>query len=151
MKTVALFCAKSENLIGKITPFFDLLLRLWVAKVFFMSGLTKIQSWQTTLALFEYEYEVPLLSPTLAAWTGTAGELILPVTLALGLFGRPSALALFLINAVAVYAYGSFLFSDEGAAGLQQHIMWGVMLLVIFFHGPGRISADRLIAWKYTS
>jgi putative oxidoreductase len=149
LRSVASLCATGESLIGKLTPAFDLLLRLWVAKVFFMSGLTKIQSWQTTMSLFEYEYEVPLLSPTLAAWTGTAAELILPVFLVLGLFGRPTALALFLFNAVAVYAYGSFLFGDEGAAGLQQHIMWGVMLLVTFFHGPGKLSMDRWISVKY--
>jgi putative oxidoreductase len=141
-------CATSVSLIGKATPAFDLLLRLWVAKVFFLSGLTKIQSWRTTLTLFEYEYEVPLLSPSLAAWTGTAAELVLPVFLVLGLFGRPMALALFLFNAVAVYSYSTFLLSDEGAAGLQQHVMWGMMLLVTFFHGPGRISVDWLIAKK---
>ncbi|MDX1486963.1 MAG: hypothetical protein R3268_02090, partial [Acidiferrobacterales bacterium] len=36
--------------------------RLWVANVFFKSGLVKIQSLETTKFLFEYEYQVPLLS-----------------------------------------------------------------------------------------
>ncbi len=134
---------KPYNLLARgldaLAPLFDLALRLWVAWAFIKSGLTKIQSWDTTLMLFEYEYNVPLLSPQLAAWSGTIAELSLPVLV---------ALALFLFNAVAVYSYSSFLFSSEGAAGLQQHILWGTMLLVTVFHGPGKLSVDHLLCRK---
>ncbi|WP_456418105.1 DoxX family protein [Thiolapillus sp.] len=131
-----------------LAPVFDLAIRLWVAWVFFKSGLVKIQSWDTTVMLFDYEYNVPLLSPQVAAWTGTAAELFLPVLVALGIASRLSALALFAFNAVAVYAYASFLFGTEGAAGLQQHILWGVMLLITVFHGPGKLSVDHLLCKK---
>ncbi len=132
-----------------LSPLFDLTIRLWVAQVFFKSGLTKLQSWSGTLALFEYEYEVPLLPPSVAAVLGTAAELILPVLIVVGLATRLSSLALFLFNIVAVYAYGSFLFSAEGAAGLQQHILWGALLAMLVFHGPGKLSLDYLIAGRY--
>lgn len=33
-------------------PALDLTIRVWVGKAFFLSGLTKIQSWDSTLALF---------------------------------------------------------------------------------------------------
>ncbi len=135
----------TARLLDGISPLFDLTVRLWVAWAFFKSGLVKIQSWDSTLMLFEYEYNVPLLSPQLAAWAGTAAELALPVLVALGIASRFSALALFLFNAVAVYAYSSFLFSGEGAAGLQQHILWGTMLLITVFHGPGKLSVDHLL------
>jgi putative oxidoreductase len=135
----------TARLLDTISPLFDLAVRLWVAWAFFKSGLVKIQSWDSTLMLFEYEYNVPLLSPQLAAWAGTAAELALPVLVALGIASRFSALALFLFNAVAVYAYSSFLFSGEGAAGLQQHILWGTMLLITVFHGPGKLSVDHLL------
>lgn len=131
-----------------ISPAFDLGIRLWVAYVFLKSGLTKIQSWETTKMLFEYEYEVPVLSPGLAAYLGTAAELGLPVLLAIGLASRFTALALFLFNIVAVIAYASFLLGDEGAAGLQQHILWGVMMLITLFHGPGKLSLDYLLCKK---
>jgi len=131
-----------------LAPLFDLAVRFWVAWAFFKSGLTKIQSWDTTLMLFEYEYNVPLLSPQLAAWSGTIAELSLPVLVALGIASRVSALALFLFNAVAVYSYASFLFGAEGAAGLQQHILWGTLLLVTVFHGPGKLSVDHLLCRK---
>ncbi len=137
------------GLLDFLSPLFDLCIRLWVAKVFFASGLTKIQSWSSTVSLFEYEYEVPLLPPEVAAILGTAAELTLPVLIAVGLASRLSSLALFLFNIVAVLAYSAFLFSVEGAGGLQQHILWGVMMAMIVFHGPGKLSLDYLISRRF--
>ena len=74
-----------------ISPVGDLLLRLWVANVFWKAGVNKAQSVDVTLQLFEYEYSVPLLSPTVAAYIGTGVELFFPVLLALGLGGRFAA------------------------------------------------------------
>ena len=48
------------------------LARLYVAKVFLLSGLTKVRDWDITLALFADEYQVPLLSPTLARGSAPA-------------------------------------------------------------------------------
>jgi len=110
-----------------------------------LSGLSKLQNWDVTLTLFQYEYSVPLLPPNVAAYLGTAAELSLPVFVALGLLGRASSLALFLFNGVAVYSYSSFLLSDGGAAGLGQHVLWGTMLLMLVFHGPGKLSLDQLL------
>ena len=58
----------------------------------------------TTLYLFE-EYNVPLLPSDVAAYLATYAELILPVLLVIGLFTRPAALALFILNAVAANAF----------------------------------------------
>ncbi len=70
-------------------PVFLLFLRFWVAEVFFTSGLIKIQNWDSTLYLFELEYQVPILHWELAAYFGTAAELILPVFLLFGILTRP--------------------------------------------------------------
>lgn len=118
----------------------DLLVRLWVAQAFFASGLTKIASFDSTVLLFTYEYHVPLLPPEVAAVLGTAAELALPVLLALGLFGRLTPLALFVFNIVAVISY-----PDLMEAGLHEHMVWGLLLLVTIAHGPGALSADRLL------
>ena len=124
-----------------LAPVADLALRLWVAAVFFRSGLTKIQSWDTTILLFTNEYQVPLLSPEVAAVLGTAAELVLPVLLAVGLGGRFAAAALFVFNIVAVISY-----PELNDAGLEQHQVWGLMLLVTLLHGPGALSVDHLVA-----
>ena len=127
-----------------LTPFGDLLVRLWIADIFFKAGLTKIQSWDTTVTLFTYEYAVPLLSPEVAAFIGTAAELILPVLLVLGLGGRFCILLFFVYNAVAAISY-PFLWTPEGQMGLDQHINWGLLIMMLMFHGSGKISLDYLI------
>jgi putative oxidoreductase len=120
-----------------LKPLLLLGFRLYLAKVFFASGMTKIQSWSTTLDLFRYEYAVPLLSPEVAAWLAAAAELSLPVLLVLGLLTRPAALALFIFNLVAMTSY-----PDISPAGEWQHLLWGVMIAVIFIFGPGKVSLD---------
>jgi hypothetical protein len=62
--------------------------RIYVAWVFLKSGMHKIGDWETTLVLFEYEYQVPLLNFELAAYLATFGELVLPVFLIVGLGTR---------------------------------------------------------------
>ncbi len=123
-----------------LSPLADLAIRLWVANVFFKSGLTKIQSMDSTIMLFTYEYQVPVLSPVIAAWLGTFTELFFPVLLALGLGGRFAALVLFVFNIVAVISYPGL-----NDAGVEQHQVWGLMLLVTLLHGPGRLSVDCLL------
>ena len=127
-----------------LTPFIDLGVRLWVANVFWRSGLASVHDWETTLDLFKYEYSVPLLSPQVAALLGTGVELIFPVLLAIGLAGRLAAGVLFVYNIMAVISYPAL-----NEVGLKDHTYWGILLLVSLLHGPGRISIDYLIRRKW--
>ena len=127
-----------------LTPTFDLAIRLYVAQAFFKSGLTKIEDWGATLALFQYEYQVPVLSPALAAVMGTAGELGLPLLLALGLAARFGAAGLSVMNVVAVISY-----ADLSDLGRQDHVLWGALLLVTLLHGPGRWSLDHWLQRRW--
>lgn len=131
-----------------LTPVGDLIARVWIAQIFFISGVLKLQSWDTTLTLFEYEYRTPLLSPYLAAVLGTATELVLPVLLAVGLGGRFWIFALFIYNIVAVASY-PFLWTPQGAEGLEDHTMWGILLMLLMFHGSGKLSLDYWIHKKH--
>lgn len=123
-----------------LAPVAELLLRVWVARAFFLSGLTKVQSWDSTLQLFEYEYHVPLLSPHAAATLSAFGELCFPVLLSLGFGGRFAAAGLFVLNAVAVASYPGL-----NDAGLFMHESWGLALLLLGLRGPGKLSLDFLI------
>ena len=102
MSTLALHARRAIAGLEALQPLALLAARLYVAQVFFLAGLSKLRDWDITLALFADEYQVPLLPSELAAWLGTGGELVLPVLLALGLFGRFAALGLLVVNAVAV-------------------------------------------------
>lgn len=135
--TAVAACRTAARALEALQPAALLAARIYVGQAFFMSGLTKLADWETTLALFQDEYRVPLLSPAVAAVLGTGGELVLPVLLVLGLFGRFAALGLSVVNAVAVVSL-----ADIAPAALQQHVFWGSLLAVVVLWGPGKWSLD---------
>lgn len=122
----------------QLQPAGQLLARVYVALVFFRSGLTKLRDFDTTVALFTDEYHVPLLDPMVAALAGTAGELVLPVLLAFGLAGRFAAAGLSVVNLVAVISL-----AEISEPALQGHVFWGSLLAALLLWGPGRWSLDR--------
>lgn len=133
----------------RLAPLADLGIRLWAAKFFWDGALSKvtlggafpfIHMNPSTITLFEYEYEVPLLSPEVAAYLGTATEFTFPILLAFGLGGRLAATVLFAFNIVAVIAYPAL-----EQAGVVQHQLYGTLLLVPLLRGPGKISIDHFI------
>ena len=136
---------KAIACISFLSPILDLGVRLYVARVFWKAGIVKIQSWDSTLMLFEYEYNVPLLPFDVAAYLATGVELAAPVLLVLGFGGRVAALALFMLNYVAAISY-----PDISIAGIKDHLLWGALLAVTFFHGPGKLSIDHLLRRRLT-
>lgn len=136
-----------------------LITRLYVANVFIKSGLQKLSDPDTTQFLFENVYNVPLLPPAIAAQLATWSEIIFGVMLLVGVFTSLAALALFALNAVAVYAYssellkGGFGIAKAGdwvsgislPAGFEQHLGWGVLLLFLAILGAGIVSIDAAL------
>ena len=51
----------SRTVVDALGNVLDPGIRLYISKVFFLSGLTKIRDWDTTLTLFQDEYHVPVL------------------------------------------------------------------------------------------
>lgn len=135
------------NLIfGKIDllqPIALLAARFYVAWVFFKAGLTKLRDWESTLLLFEYEYAVPVLNFEVAAYLATFGEIVLPIMLVLGIFGRKAALGLFIVNYVAVISL-----EDMPAAALNEHILWGALMVLVAVWGAGKLSLDHFFKIK---
>jgi putative oxidoreductase len=130
--------------VDRLQPLALLAIRLYVANVFFSSGMAKIANWPGTLALFHDEYHVPLLPPDVAAYAGTFGELAFPVLIVLGLAGRFASAGLFVVNLMAVISYPQ-LFQFECPAPVNQHIYWGSLLALLAIFGPGRLALDALI------
>jgi putative oxidoreductase len=135
-----------RNVVGKVSllePVALLAARFYVGWAFFASGLTKLRDWESTLTLFEYEYQVPILPFELAAYLGTAAEIVLPLLLITGLGSRFSALGLFVVNIVAVISL-----EDIAPVAYAEHVLWGVLLAFVFIFNGGRLAVDRLIENK---
>ncbi len=55
------------------------------------------------------------------------------------------ALGTFFVNTMAVISYRQVLFAEGYEAALDDHFLWGYMLLVVMVFGPGRISLDHML------
>jgi putative oxidoreductase len=118
--------------------------RVFPAAVFWQSGATKVAGWHlkpSAVALFENEYQLPLIDPTIAASASAFSEHLFPILLVIGLATRFSALALLLMTAVIeifVYPYA-----------WPTHGVWATCFLLVIARGPGWLSLDHLIARAY--
>ncbi|MCF8494137.1 MAG: DoxX family protein [Rickettsiaceae bacterium] len=117
-----------------------LFIRIWMARIFWYSGLTKISSWQTTLYLFQYEYKVPIIPIEIAASLAMVTELTMPFFLVIGFLTRFAAIPLICMVAVIQFTY----------LDLIEHLYWAILLATIVFYGPGRYSIDSLLCGEWS-
>jgi len=127
------------SLLGRVPlSIHQLLFRFAIAGVFLRAGLTKIGSWESTLALFADEYKVPVLAPHVAAALSATFELGCSSLLLLGLGTRLAALPLLgMITTIQLFVYPQ---------AWPEHLVWGAILLFLLTRGGGTISLDHLIA-----
>ncbi len=112
-------------------------MRFGVGAVFFNSGLLKYNSWEFAVKLFEDEYKLPLLDPTIAARLAMFNELTFPMFLFLGLATRLATLPLLgMTFVIEVFVYPQ---------AWAEHLMWASMLVFLLTRGPGVFSLDHLI------
>jgi putative oxidoreductase len=119
-----------------VWPPLDLVIRLWLAQTFFVSGLLKAADWDNALYLAANEYPVSWLDPVLAAWLGVAIELGGAVMLAFGLGTRAAAAAMLVLSLVIQFNYLSF----------DTQLFWAVLFVFYVVHGAGPISLDRMLS-----
>jgi NADH dehydrogenase/putative oxidoreductase len=122
----------AERTVG---PLLDLFIRLWLAGIFWASGMVKLQSWTTALYLSAHEYPVSWLDPVVAAWLGGTIEIVCPPLLVLGLATRFAALPMLILSLVIQFSYQA----------LDQHLFWAILFAWYVVKGAGPISLDALI------
>lgn len=117
----------------------SLFARLSIAGIFLMSGRTKVEGFLDitpgTIELFRSEYNLPLISPELAAHLATYAEHLFPLLLIVGLLTRLSALALLIMTLIIQ----CFVYPDAWAT----HLSWACLLLLLVGRGGGALSLDR--------
>lgn len=133
MGWVAAIIKFAERTLG---PIADLGIRLWLAQIFFVSGLIKLTNWDNALLLSQNEYPVSWLNPITAAYLGVSIELIGAVLLATGLATRFAAFALLILSLVIQYNY----------LALDQHLFWAALFAWFVVRGAGALSFDRMLA-----
>lgn len=122
--------------VGSVAPGLDLVVRLWLAQAFWLSGMVKLHDWNQALFLARYEYPVAWLNPDDAAWLGAAIEIVCSPLLAFGLATRIAAFPMLLLMLVSHVAYRA---SDES--------LFSALLLAWFVAaGAGPISLDHFAA-----
>lgn len=121
-----------------------LVMRIFPALVFFLSGRTKVEGVFTikdsTWFLFENEYALPVIPSDIAAVMATVAEHALPILMILGLATRLSAFGLLAMTAVIqIFVYPS---------AWPTHGLWAAGLLAVMMFGPGKWSLDHALGWE---
>jgi putative oxidoreductase len=125
-----------------LQDYFLLFVRLWVGKVFYLSGRSKVGDGffspsDLTISLFEDEYALPLLDASFAAQLAVYAETFFPLMLMLGLGARIGALGLLGMTAVIqIFVYPGY---------FPEHLTWVAALLPVLMLGGGRLSVDHLL------
>ena len=143
------FIASIENALTRHVPdsLVSLALRFGLAVPFFKSGLTKWsgigQLSDSAILLFEEEFKFHILGkiydypfPKLMAYGAGVAEILCPLLLALGLFGRLAAFGMLIMTAVIQLTIPD---------GWPIHLTWAAMALALLVLGSGRLSLDNII------
>lgn len=126
----------AEKLLAPITM---LVARIYVAKIFWDSGVLKFEDWETTIYLFREEFKLPIISPETAATLAVYMEVGLPVLLVVGLASRMAAGGLFVMTLVIEFLVDSS----------PHHHFWMIILALIVTHGPNVLSLDYFFRKKW--
>lgn len=139
-----------------------LILRLVVARDFFLSGQAKAlgptiplsfhgfnyslilptQVRDDVLSAFATQFAAVSVSSTFVAYGFTYAEFLLPIFLVIGFATRIAGLLLLIMTVVLqIYVAPEALWTT--------HVYWGAILLTLMTCGAGEISVDRLIRYLY--
>jgi len=147
---------KTEAIFRKIPESVILLVaRFAIAAVFWRSGQTKIEGFsldliamkvelglprlaESTGFLFEYEYDLPLIPPMVAAILATLAEHILPILILSGLFTRLAGFGIAMMTLVIQL----FVYPDA----YPTHATWLAIALLLMYRGAGIFSLDHWLA-----
>jgi putative oxidoreductase len=116
-------------------PLVELLIRLWLARIFFVSAILKLASWQTALTLSRVEYPVSWMDPVVAAYLGVTIEFAGSILLAAGLASRFAAAVLFALSFVIQFSY----------LAVDMQLFWMLLFGWIVVRGAGPLSLDHLL------
>lgn len=137
-----------------------LLLRLIMAHEFWEAGAEKLNGSNWFSGIQEqFPFPFNAVPAELSWWLATWTELAAAVLLVFGLFTRFAAFSLLILTGVAIASvhwpeswsslselWQGFVISNKGQGNFYLPLLFAVMLVPLVFQGPGRLSADALLA-----
>ncbi len=141
-----------------------------LAPYFWASAATKFESFPFNLSagaygqIFPHAFDAVFFDATqlalpykMIAFFGTWAEIILPLSIIVGLFTRGAALGMigFVLvqsltdiwgHGIDTGTIGAWFDRESGALILDQRALWIVLLLILVLRGGGAVSLDHLIA-----
>jgi putative oxidoreductase len=116
-------------------PYVELLIRLWIAKLFFFFGVQELMHWTAALQIADEQNPFPLLAPIVSAYLSTGADLICAILLALGFMSRYASLPLLILAAITQLRFEPF----------DTQLFWIALFCWYAIHGAGPISLDHLL------
>jgi len=133
MDIVARLLRVLERWVG---PWLDLLLRLRLAQIFFVSAVVKLANWDHALYLSAHEYPVAWMDPVTAAYVGIVIEFGGAILLALGLATRAAAISMGALALVVQFNY----------LALDGNLLLAALFGWLVVRGAGVLSLDHLLS-----
>src|SRR4029077_6679239 len=114
----------------------DLVIRMWLAQMFFSSAVVKLAPWGDALYLAAPEYPAAGVNPVTAAYLGVSIEFFGAALLAVGLATRFAAVSMLILAIVVQLNY----------VVLDSHLFQAALFGWFVVRGAGAISLDRLLS-----
>jgi putative oxidoreductase len=116
-------------------PYVELIIRLWIAKLFFFFGVQQLMHWAAALRIVDEENPFPLLAPIVSAYLSTGANLLCAILLALGAMTRYASLPLLILAVITQIRFEPF----------DTQLFWIALFCWYVIHGAGPISLDHLL------
>jgi NADH dehydrogenase FAD-containing subunit/uncharacterized membrane protein YphA (DoxX/SURF4 family) len=130
---VRLFADFWDSLAQLAWPYAELIIRLWIAKLFFFFGMQQLMHWAAVLV--DEENPFPLLAPIVSAYLSTGANLLCAILLALGAMTRYASLPLLILAVITQFRFEPF----------DTQLFWIALFCWYVIHGAGPISLDQLL------
>src|SRR5271170_1672297 len=116
-------------------PYVELIIRLWIAKLFFFFGMQQLMHWTAALQIVDEDNPFPLLAPIVSAYLSTGANLLCAILLALGAMTRYASFPLLILAVITQIRFEPF----------DTQLFWIGLFCWYVIHGAGPISLDHLL------
>jgi putative oxidoreductase len=116
-------------------PYVELIIRLWIAKLFFFFGIQQLMHWTAALQIVDEENPFPPLAPIVSAYLSTGANLLCAILLVLGAMTRYASLPLLILALITQLRFEPF----------DTQLFWIALFCWYVIHGAGPISLDHLL------